>query len=161
MQCTAEGPDGNPGCSAFYNASGLFDSACARGGIPESFADMFTVGERFRYPMALVAKNDFVNGPRFTLIYDIGCKLTKRIEQKYGDTVNVRLAVGIFHSYRHDLDCQMSISPRYLGGFSFTDGEWIFVLDTNIGRWLVFLCMLASLVHIRYGHLYNYCDTAL
>ncbi|CAO3588441.1 unnamed protein product [Absidia cylindrospora] len=86
-----------------------------------SFVDMCTIGERSRYSMAIltaiIEKYNYVDGPQFTMMYDIGCKLAKRMKAKYGATVDARLALALFHSYGHDLEC--------LPCFGLTDGEWM------------------------------------
>ncbi|CAO3588432.1 unnamed protein product [Absidia cylindrospora] len=77
---------------------------CARHGVPECFVDMTMIGERHSYPISAPKAR---YGEKFSLLYDIACRLTKRIE----------LALGIFHSYAHSYACQLKLSPRYLTGF--------------------------------------------
>ncbi|KAI8327756.1 hypothetical protein BC941DRAFT_364378, partial [Chlamydoabsidia padenii] len=116
-----------------YDITGLFGSTCARHGVPERFVDMNTIGERFCYPMAIISAVKDKYGGNFSMMYDIACKLPKQIQAKFGDQVNIKLALGIFHSYAHSIDCQAKFSPRYLTGFGLTDGEWMERLWSYLG----------------------------
>ncbi|CAO3601287.1 unnamed protein product [Absidia cylindrospora] len=139
VQCTSvySAANGSAKSSIKYDITGLFGSACARHGIPEFFVDITTVGERFRYAMtvvsAIINKYQYTAGDKVTMMYDIGCKLKKQVDAKYGDSVDVQLALGIFHAYGHSLACQMKYSPRFISGFGLTDGEWMERLWSYLG----------------------------
>ena len=58
-------------------------------------------------------------------MYDIACTLKPYLRARMEKTQFERLtfAVSIFHSYGHELSCQVLYSPRRLAGAGLTDGE--------------------------------------
>ncbi|CAO3588743.1 unnamed protein product [Absidia cylindrospora] len=119
-----------------YDITGLFGSSCARHAVPQYFVDMTTAGERFRYPLpiisAIVKKYSYSSQGKFTMMYDIGCRLLKSI-QRYQGKIDIQLALGIFHAFGHSLACQVKYIPRYIDGFGLTDGECMERLWSYLG----------------------------
>lgn len=66
-------------------------------------------------------------GQRLALMYDVVCQCQTRLEKEFPilKDEDTKYAVPIFHSYAHDINCQMTYNPRYSddGFFGLTDGE--------------------------------------
>jgi hypothetical protein len=117
-------------CSSFQAASsersknktpnldvcGMFAAVC-RHDHPFKVMDM-RLPERMAYPLCIIDNSLHLS----TVLYDIGCMLD-RYAQRREINLPVRLAVPVFHSYAHKLQCQLKYNPRRVEGTGLTDGE--------------------------------------
>ncbi|CAO3680593.1 unnamed protein product [Rhizopus stolonifer] len=101
--------------NAVFDENGVFAVGCARHGIPTQFYDI-KVGEGHKYALAAVGSElAKTNNNEMYVMYDIACFLAKKLESVYPDTQ--------FHSFVHQMHCQVKYNPRYISGFALTDGE--------------------------------------
>ncbi|KAI8138651.1 hypothetical protein BJV82DRAFT_522983 [Fennellomyces sp. T-0311] len=107
-----------------YHETGVFGSAC-RHDIPLEFTNIFISGEKFMYPLAVVKALTEKYGYRINIMYDIACRFRKLLETTFLEIKDngCNMAIGIFHAYAHTMKCQVKYNPRYVEGYSLTDGE--------------------------------------
>lgn len=114
--------------SVVFDITGLMLLTCCHD-IPLFACDIYTPGEKQFYALALLKSLFDAVGEKVRkigVLYDIACTLEKSIQihNLVPEFANkMHWATSIFHSYGHDLPCQMQFSPRLCHGFGLSDGE--------------------------------------
>ncbi|KAI8150397.1 hypothetical protein BJV82DRAFT_662478 [Fennellomyces sp. T-0311] len=99
---------------------GVVGSVC-RHEIPLEFTNIFESGEKYKYALAVVDVLVEKYGDKINIMYDIACRFKTALNTHFGELG--KLAIGVFHSYAHSIDCQLDFNPRYIIGLGLSDGE--------------------------------------
>ncbi|KAK7471782.1 hypothetical protein BaRGS_00035564, partial [Batillaria attramentaria] len=110
------------------DVTGVFGAVCQHD-IPLKFHNM-KHGERFGYPVYLlkkIAAERDLGSSKISVMYDVACSFqahVKNVASQHSELAeNFRFVVPAFHSYAHNLGCQLSFGQRYTDGCGMTDGE--------------------------------------
>ncbi|XP_050405669.2 uncharacterized protein LOC126821311 [Patella vulgata] len=111
--------------NAKLDVKGLFGSICKHD-IPYLFIDM-EYGERLGYAVFIMDKLLEENESKTVLMYDIACMLHKHLmKNKRNDLLDkFSFAVPVFHSFAHNMQCQLKYGQKFMDDCGLTDGEGI------------------------------------
>ncbi|KAF9018849.1 hypothetical protein BDZ89DRAFT_1094016 [Hymenopellis radicata] len=117
-----------------FDETGIFVALC-RHQFVYTFADMVKSGEQAKYPLAVVEFMLRLHGPQQASGYDVGCNLTKIIQNsslaERVDRLDYQSIEGllygrnatVFHGHAHNRLCQLSFLPLYLSSMGLEDFE--------------------------------------
>ncbi|KAK6187290.1 hypothetical protein SNE40_005353 [Patella caerulea] len=110
------------------DVTGVFGSICKHE-IPLQFLNM-SKGESLAYSAFLVEEfvkdRSHVEPKPLTVTYDIACSLAKYLQRHNpGVMEKLQLAVPVFHSFGHNMSCQLTYGQRYVPSTGLVDGEGI------------------------------------
>jgi len=121
----AAGSNDKPKSFERKDETGLMGAVC-RHGHPLRYLNMFA-GEQYAPTIALVASviNSVPSNAKVILQYDIACKFEPFIRRVNPDIYSrfSAFALNAFHSYAHELLCQLLYSPLRIVGLGLSDGE--------------------------------------
>ncbi|KAK6181329.1 hypothetical protein SNE40_009207 [Patella caerulea] len=109
------------------DVKGLFGSICKHD-LPYLFIDM-EEGERLAFAVFVLERlvEDSTNDDKIIAMYDIACMLHKHLKKNKRDDIlaKVSFAVPVFHSFAHNMQCQLNYGQRFVEETGTTDGEGI------------------------------------
>ncbi|KAL3884204.1 hypothetical protein ACJMK2_030423 [Sinanodonta woodiana] len=132
-------PKRSEGCSSFQagnilrskiknsklDVTGIFGSVCKHD-FPLLFCNM-RHGERLSYAVNLLENfiHEGQKEEKVIAIYDIACMLHKHLKKNVKNDILdwVSFCVPVFHSFAHNMSCQLQYGQRNVTGTGLTDGE--------------------------------------
>ncbi|XP_061170780.1 uncharacterized protein LOC133180253 [Saccostrea echinata] len=107
--------------------TGLFGSVCQHD-IPQIFLNL-KHGERLAYSVHLLqhlVDNSEQDERPGTIMYDIACSLKRHLQKENKDLqAYFKFVVPVFHSYAHNMACQLEYGQRFVEGTGLNDGEGV------------------------------------
>ncbi|KAH3793563.1 hypothetical protein DPMN_147077 [Dreissena polymorpha] len=105
--------------------TGVFGSVCKHD-IPVMMLDM-THGERLGYPAYILKKVLQNHTSNLVVMYDIACTLHRHLKKTMDSDVlrQCTFSVPVFHSFAHNVTCQLEYGQRFTSATGLTDGEGI------------------------------------
>ncbi|XP_076079987.1 uncharacterized protein LOC143050754 [Mytilus galloprovincialis] len=107
------------------DVTGVFGSVCKHD-IPFHFMDL-SHGERLSYPVYILKCLLETRTDNLVVMYDIACMLHKHLKKNNCEEMleKCTFAIPVFHSFAHNMACQLSYGQRFVTGTGLTDGEGI------------------------------------
>ncbi|XP_050409529.1 uncharacterized protein LOC126824362 [Patella vulgata] len=104
--------------------TGLFGSICKHD-VPLQFLNMDR-GESLAYSSFLAMEFSSLSSEQIVISYDIACSLEKHLKKNNNDLLErIILTVPVFHSFAHNLTCQLNFGQRFVKETGLVDGEGI------------------------------------